>query len=182
MSNITKKELTDLIANPELNKRIAEFQNKINQQPPDDWLRQHPFIKNYLYLPIARVEFLLRSIFQRWEWKVVDFRIVANAIAVHGTLRVLDPITNEWLSYDGLGAVDIQLKAGSNATDFTQITANAIMKNLPAAESYALKDAAEKIGTIFGGDLNRKDEINFQSPYSRWKDENELTKLETTND
>ena len=56
------------------------------------------------------------------------------------------------------------------------------MKNLPAAESYALKDAAEKIGTIFGGDLNRKDEINFQSPYSRWKDENELTKLETTND
>jgi hypothetical protein len=37
------------------------------------------------------------------------------------------------------------------------------MKAAPAAESYAVKDAAEKIGKIFGKDLNRKDEIIYDS-------------------
>jgi hypothetical protein len=31
----------------------------------------------------------------------------------------------------------------------------------PAAESYALKDAAEKLGRIFGKDINRKDTIDI---------------------
>ena len=33
----------------------------------------------------------------------------------------------------------------------------------PAAESYAVKDAAEKIGKLFGKDLNRKDNINYDN-------------------
>ena len=37
------------------------------------------------------------------------------------------------------------------------------MKAAPAAESYAIKDAAEKLGKIFGKDLNRKDVIGYES-------------------
>jgi hypothetical protein len=37
------------------------------------------------------------------------------------------------------------------------------MKSVPAAESYAVKDAAEKIGRIFGKDLNRKDLLTYDS-------------------
>lgn len=32
---------------------------------------------------------------------------------------------------------------------------------VPAAKSYAIKDAAEMFGKIFGKDLNRKDEISY---------------------
>ena len=166
------KDLSDIVFDKERFKDTAYFQQTINQAPPVSWVKDHPFIKNYKYIPIEKVEYLLRSVFQFWEWKVVDFRVIANSIAVHGRLRVLHPVTNEWLEYDGLGAVDIQLKSGSNPTDFGSIVPGAIQKNLPAAESYALKDAAEKIGTIFGGSLNRKDETEFRSPYSKWETEN----------
>ena len=35
------------------------------------------------------------------------------------------------------------------------------MKSVPAAESYAVKDAAEKLGKLFGKDLNRKDAFGY---------------------
>jgi hypothetical protein len=167
-----KNTIQNVVLNSDEAAKIAEFQNAINQQPRSEWIKEHPFIKNYKYLPIERVEFLLRSIFQQWEWKVNDFKVIANAICVHGTLRVKHPVNGEWLSYDGLGAVDIQLSKGSVPTDFNNIVSGAIQKNLPSAETYALKDAAEKLGEIFGASLNRKDEISFKSPYTKWSEEN----------
>jgi len=41
------------------------------------------------------------------------------------------------------------------------------MKALPAAESYAIKDAAEKLGIFFGKNLNRKDTVGFSGAYSK---------------
>jgi len=46
------------------------------------------------------------------------------------------------------------------------------MKALPAAESYAIKDAAEKLGQIFGSNLNRKDTVQtdtIDKIKDRWK-------------
>lgn len=174
MSNITKQTnvLQDIVLDSEESNKIAAFQNAINQKPKAEWIKEHPFIKNYKYIPIERVESLLRSIFQQWQWKVNDFKVVANAICVHGTLSVKHPVNGEWLSYDGLGAVDIQTSKGSNPTDFNSIVPNAIQKNLPAAETYAFKDAAEKLGEIFGASVNRKDEIVFKSPYTKWDADN----------
>lgn len=169
-----KKEntLQSVSADIELQQRMGAFQEAINKKPNEQFIKQHPFIKNYRYLPIERVEFLIRQIFQEWEWKVNDYRIIANAICVHGTLKVKHPVTQQWYSYDGLGAVDIQTKSGSAPTDFNSIVAGAIQKNLPAAESFALKDAAEKLGEIFGASLNRKDEISFSSIYkTKWNDD-----------
>jgi len=166
-------QLIDLVGDKEKFRDVGIIQETINRNPPDSWVKDHPMIRGYKYIPIDTVEYLLRSIFQAWEWKVNDFRVIANAIAVHGTLRVKHPVTEEWLSYDGLGAVDIQLKSGSNPTDFSSIVHGAIQKNLPSAESFALKDAAEKIGRLFGGSLNRAEEITFKSPYSRWTEENQ---------
>jgi hypothetical protein len=37
------------------------------------------------------------------------------------------------------------------------------MKAAPAAESYAVKDAAEKIGKLFGKDMNRADKIMYDT-------------------
>ena len=158
-------QLKDLHAKPELAALHGEFLNKLNAAPNPNWIKTNQGVK---YIPIERIEHLLRTIYQRWEWQVMDYKVIANSICVHGRLRVQEPTTLEWIEMDGLGAVPIQVKSGSNPTAFDAIIPNAVQKNLPAAESFALKDAAEKLGKVFGGDLNRKDEIAFRSVYAEW--------------
>ena len=36
----------------------------LNQPPKQEWVKEHPYVKNYKYLPIERVEWLLKSIFK----------------------------------------------------------------------------------------------------------------------
>ena len=133
----------------------------LNQEPPAKWLKTHPFAANVKYLPVEKVEFLLTKIFQTWEVEVVSYAQVFNSISVQVRLKVVNPITGEWMHQDGLGAVGIQTDAGSAASDLVKIKHDAVMKALPAAKSYAIKDAAEHFGKIFGRDLNRKDVIGF---------------------
>ena len=38
----------------------------LNQNPPDAWLKKHPTVKDHVYLPINRVEYLLSRIFGKW--------------------------------------------------------------------------------------------------------------------
>lgn len=40
---------------------------------------------------------------------------------------------------------------------------------LPGAESYAIKDAAEKIGRVFGKDLNRKELMAYENLSGRYE-------------
>lgn len=44
--------------------------------------------------------------------------------------------------------------------DWNFAKADGVQKALPAAKAYAIKDAAEEFGKIFGRDLNRKDTFN----------------------
>jgi len=61
----------------------------------------------------------------------------------------------------------MQNDAEAAASDMTKIKSNAVQIGLPAAESYAIKDAAEKIGPLFGKDLNRRDAIvGFRGSYT----------------
>jgi len=40
------------------------------------------------------------------------------------------------------------------------------MMALPSAESFAIKDAAQKLGKLFGKDLNRRETVAFAGAYS----------------
>lgn len=143
--------------------------NKVLNTPPKkEWVRDHPMAANVKYIPIDKIEFLLRTIFQRTRIEVIHYGVIANAISVHIRIHYVDPITGEWDFQDGLGAVAIQVEKGAAATDFTKVRSDAVMKNLPAAESFAVKDAAEKLGKLFGSDLNRKDEVAFSGVYSQF--------------
>ncbi len=176
-----KKNLPSLA---DLNYDVAEaFKNDqlnllCNQQPPTTFLKEHPFVNvqnkegkkvALKYLPVDKVEFLLTRIFQRWECHVVNYQQIFNSVSVHVKLRVQNPLDGEWIEQHGLGAVGIQLEAGSSAADMSKIRHDAVMKALPAAESYALKDAAEKLGSLFGKDLN-KDTIAFTGAYNEIKE------------
>jgi len=135
----------------------------LNQPPKDSWIKQHPIAKNVKYLPIERVEYLLTSIFIKWNIEVKTVQLIANSIVVTIRLHYMNPITNVLEYQDGIGASPLQTDKDAGATDWTKIKSDAVMKSAPAAESFAVKDAAEKIGNLFGKDLNRADKILYDS-------------------
>lgn len=139
----------------------------LNQPPHASWVKDHPFAKNVKYLPIEKVEFLLTRIFQQWKVEIISYSQIFQSVAVHVRLHYRNPIDGTWSYHDGVGAVGVQTDAGKAASDLSAIKADAIMKALPAAESYAIKDAAEKLGELFGKNLNRKDTIGFSGSYTK---------------
>src|SRR6188768_471480 len=139
----------------------------LNQPVPAKWVRDHPFAKGVQYLPIEKVEYLLKRIFQDYRVEVISREQLFNAIAVHVRLHYRNPVSGEWSFHDGLGAMSIQVDKGAAASDLSAIKHDAVMKALPAAESYAIKDAAEKLGAIFGANLNRKDVLEFTPSYAK---------------
>ena len=147
----------------ELKKDQNELNILLNQHPKSDWIKEHPFARGVKYIPIGRIEYLLTRLFIKWWVEVKNIQIVANSIIVIIRLHYQNIENNEWSCQDGIGAAPIQTEQGSGAMDWDKVRADSVMKAAPAAESYAIKDAAEKIGKIFGKDLNRKDEIIYDS-------------------
>lgn len=146
-------------------KSLAVKQNQLNiilnSEPKPEWVKTHPFVKNLKYLPIERVEYLLTMIFQKWRVEVKEVKLLANSVITTVRVHVLDPISGEWDYQDGIGAMPIQIAKGSGALEFDKMNNSAIQIGAPASESYAIKDAVEKFGRIFGKDLNRKDTIAY---------------------
>lgn len=133
----------------------------LSAEPKPEWVKTHPFVKDLKYLPIERVEYLLTMVFTKWWVEVKSVQLIANSVVVTVRLYVVNPMSGQTDWQDGIGAAPIQVQKGSGATEFSKMNSSAIQIGAPAAESYALKDAAEKFGKIFGKDLNRKDAIAY---------------------
>lgn len=142
-----------------------EFLGFINNSPPSQFIKRHPFADGVKYIPIDKVELMLDKIFQLWRVEVLDAGQLLNSIYVTARLHYRHPITGEMEFQDGIGAVAIQVEKGKNASQLEWIKSDAIMKGLPAAKSFAIKDAAEHIGKLFGRDINRKDTMGFTASY-----------------
>lgn len=153
--------LADLYANKEAVVKQNELNIILNADPKAEWVKIHPMTKQK-YLPIERVEYLLTVIFGSWNVEVRDTKLVANSVVVTVRLHIKNPLTGEAEYQDGIGAMPIQInKDGKGAIDFENMRSNAIQLGAPAAESYAIKDAAEKFGKIFGKDINRKNSVDY---------------------
>lgn len=155
-------KIDDLYKDVELAYSNNELNKLLNSEPKADWIKTNKYANNTKYVPIGIIEYLLTSIYTKWRVEVKSVQVIANSVVVTVRLFVLDPITGEWDWQDGVGASPIQTKSGAAATDFSQVNTAAVQMAAPAAETYAIKDAAEKLGKIFGKDLNRKDEMNYQ--------------------
>ena len=180
---IAKLPTYDELVNMEIiNSKENDFQVLLNQNPPEKWIKVNAIANNSSYLPIDKVEYMLTRLFVKWHVEVLDFKIIANSVAVQIRLFYTSPITGELLHQDGLGAAPLQTDKDKGAIDFNFIKNAAVQMALPSAESYAIKDAAEKIGRIFGKDLNRKDLMNYESLNSRFdkpiKEDKESKRLE----
>ena len=139
-----------------------KLQVLLNQQPPELWLCEHPMSKTK-YLPIQKVEYLLTRIYPRWWVEVRSVQLIANSVVVTVRLFVHNPITGEIEHNDGVGASPIQTDKGAGAVDFNAVKSIGVQLATPSAKSYAIKDAAEQFGEIFGRSVSRKDVMDYTS-------------------
>lgn len=137
------------------------FVTLMNQPPSQSWVKEHPFIRGYKYLPIERVEYLLKTIFKRYRIEITGQGQSFNGVWVTVRVHYLNPITNEWDFHDGIGASQLQTAKGTSATDLANINNGALQMAFPMAKTVAIKDACDHFGKLFGADLNRKDVINY---------------------
>ena len=160
MSNNLPK-IQDLYNDRGLAKAQDTFVTLLNQPPKAEWVKVHPFIKGYKYLPIERVEFLLKTIFKQYRIEVTGQGTAFNGVWVTVRVHYKDPISGEWSFHDGIGASQIQTKKGASAADMANINNNAVGLAFPMAKTEALKNACKSFGKLFGSDLNKSDDIAY---------------------
>jgi hypothetical protein len=150
---------------------LQSYKALINTNPRKEWIKTNPYSQNAKYIPIRIVEELLGGVFPFWEViQVGEPKILGNSVVISVNLRVFNPLINQWLSFAGVGAVPIELEStkkdkvtgaiisegARSPLDFERITSKGLHKNVPAALSYAINNAAKKIGKLFGSHLNSK--------------------------
>lgn len=133
----------------------------LNQAPPANWVKKHPYIKDYNYLPIDKIEYLLRRVFKQYKIEVLREGTSFNGVYVVVRVHYLNPITNEMCYHDGIGAQQLQTKQGASAADLANINNGALSMAFPIAKTVAIKDACDHFGTLFGANLNRKDTVAY---------------------
>jgi len=144
--------------------KLRQFAALLDLPPHREWVELHPSIKNHAYVPISRVEGLLRLFFGTdWRVRVLSQGQLFNSVQVTVRLHYVCPITGEKHFQDGVGAKELQTKAGSGALqmDFSNINKSAVEMAIGIAKSVAIKDAADMIGRIFGSDVNRTKSLQF---------------------
>lgn len=161
----------------EVQHQLNSFNELLNEPPNQKWIKNNNGIP---YLPIRITESLLRTFFGVWQADLIGPpTLLGNAVCVSIQLKVYHPVLREWLSYPGVGAVDVQLQAvkrdregkqisgPANRLDFEKIVAGAIQRNAPAALGFATSNAAKKLGKIFGSDLGGDVESQVFNMYGR---------------
>lgn len=135
----------------------------LNAEPPKAWIKTHPYIKGYQYLPIDKVEYLLRKVFKSYRIEIIREGTAFNGVFVVVRVHYLNPATGQMDWHDGIGACQLQTAKGTSPADLANINNGALSMAFPIAKTVAIKDACDHFGTLFGCNLNRADTIPFQA-------------------
>jgi hypothetical protein len=149
------------------NVELTELQRLLENEPKKEWLKNHPTAKNengefLQYLPIERIDFLLRSIYSGHWLEVIDTNLTQFSIQITVRLFVVNPENGRVEHTDGVGAASSKLGIEAAA---------------PIAESLAKKNAAKKLGKIFGRDISR--ELDGENEPKKTEQKQEETKEES---
>lgn len=144
--------------NLEIKKNWDSLNVLLNQEPKESWVKKQ---KDFWFIPIERIEWLLTYTFIKWWPEVRSVQILGNAVQVTVRLHYVEPITNKEYFVDGVGAWPLQTEKGASPTDFSMLKHNAVQLATPAAKSEAIKNAAKHFGRLFGKDLNRDMMSNY---------------------
>jgi hypothetical protein len=134
----------------------------LSATPPPEWVKEHPYVKGHKYIPIDKVEHLLRKIFKKYRIEITGQGTAFNGVWVTVRVHYLDPTTGEMSYHDGIGAQQLQTAKGTSPADLANINNGALSMAFPIAKSLAIKDACDMFGNIFGANLNRRDVAAFK--------------------
>ena len=154
-------KINDLYSDKLTTQKNDAFVTLMNQQPKNEWIKVHPFIKNYKYLPIERIEFLLKTIFKSYRIEVLREGQSFNGVYVVVRVHYLHPLTGMWEFHDGIGASQLQTAKGTSPADLNNINNGALSMAFPMAKTEAVKNACKSFGKLFGSDLSRKEDISY---------------------
>ena len=149
----------------ELVKDIALYQENdklnflLNQEPPKTWVKEHPYIRGHKYIPIDKIEYLMRKIFKEYRIEILREGTSFNGVYVAIRLHYKNLASDEWSYHDGIGAIQLQTAKGTSPADLNNINNGALSMAYPLAKTLAIKDAADMFGKLFGSDLNRRDTL-----------------------
>src|SRR5699024_2753647 len=155
--------LAELTEDKQIAKRTDQFNWLLNQEPPSKWVKQNKYAGNSLYLPIDKVENLLKRLFKSYKIEVKSTNMLLNSVTCHVRVHYLHPVTNDWRYHDGVGAKEVQTESGTGAlqSDMSNVQRGAMEKCVPIAKTNAVKNACKEFGKLFGADLNRKNTMAF---------------------
>ena len=134
----------------------------LNQEPKKEWVKEHPYVKGHKYIPIDKVEFMLRKIFKKYQIEITGQGTSFNGVWVTVRVHYFHPIEKQMLFHDGIGAMQLQTAKGTSPADLVNINNGALSMAYPIAKTLAIKDACDHFGKLFGCDLNRKDTMAFK--------------------
>lgn len=153
--------IQELYDNTDLAIKHDDLNVLLSQNPPTQWVKINKFANGSKYLPIDKVEWLLRRIFKEFRIEITGQGQAFNGVWVSVRVHYKHPVTGEWQYHDGIGAQEMQVKSGSSAADLANINRNAISMAFPIAKSYAVKDACDHFGSAFGANLNRTEVMPY---------------------
>lgn len=153
--------LAELTSDIEVAYKNDAFNSLLSNQPNAAWVKEHPYIKGYKYLPIDKIEYLLRRIFKEYRIEITGQGTAFNGVWVTVRIHYKSPIDGQWSFHDGIGAAQLQTKQGASPADLANINNGALSMAFPIAKTVAIKDAADMFGSIFGANLNRRDVVEY---------------------
>jgi len=149
--------LEDIHKNVEIYVEQDKVNYLLNQPPPASWVKEHPIVKGHKYIPIDKVEYLLRNVIREYKIEILREAVFFNGVSVTVRVHFKDLVTGQWSFHDGIAGQELQTAKGKSAADLNNIKSGAIAMALPIAKSNAIKDACDHFGNLFGANLNRKD-------------------------
>lgn len=155
----TFKDLTSAV---DVYEKEGDLMVLLNKNPPEDWVKTHPFVKGHKYLPIDKVEHLLKNIFREYKIEILREGQSFNGVYVVTRVHYRDVLTGEMKYHDGIGACELQTKKGESVANLNAINSGAISMAFPIAKTLSIKDACDHFGSLFGANLNRKDVIPIE--------------------
>ena len=142
-------------------KKSEGLNQLLNQEPKKEWIKQHPFVKTHFYLPIDKIEYMLRRIFKHTRIEITGQGTAFNGVWVTVRVHYMNPATNTMEFHDGIGATQLQTAKGTSPADLININNGAISMAFPIAKTEAIKDACHHFGKLFGADINRAGALAF---------------------
>jgi hypothetical protein len=158
-------KVEDLWANKELMDKVNQFNLILNQEPKKEWIRTITGT-DVKYIPIGILEWQMTSIFGQFKYEVKSVLVINNSVSVVVRVHYYNPVLDCWEWADGGGAAPLLASDG----DMSVVLA------LPAAKTFAVKDAVEPLGKIFGKDLNRADQAVYDNLDKSKKDKVAVTR------